>query len=87
MSESLMSAVTSGDRRAALEAMRDRLARELDTAEGTMVAVLSKELRVTIAELDALPGGKVVSPVDDLSARREARRAEAQGGSAAGGGQ
>ncbi|MFD4658019.1 hypothetical protein ACFWP2_20615 [Kitasatospora sp. NPDC058444] len=80
------SAAGSGDRRAALEAVRDKLATELESIEGPAVAVLSKELRATLAELESLPGGREVSPVDDLSARRAARRADAQGGNVPAGG-
>ncbi|MGI5493873.1 hypothetical protein [Microtetraspora malaysiensis] len=69
--------VAEGDRRASLEAIRDKLARELHDAEGRDAAAIAKELRATIAELDALPGGKEVSAVDELNARRAARRADA----------
>ncbi|MFB7473992.1 hypothetical protein [Kitasatospora sp. NPDC056184] len=79
MSGDVVGAVASGDRRAALEAVRDKLAAELAESSGPVVAQLSKELRATIAELESLPGGREVSPVDDLSARRAARRADAQG--------
>ncbi|MET9876566.1 hypothetical protein ABZZ36_18355 [Actinacidiphila glaucinigra] len=75
----LVAAVQSGDRRRALEAIRDRLAKELQDAEGRDVAPIANQLRATIAELDALPGGKEVSPVDEFTARLEARRAEAAG--------
>lgn len=77
--DSLRDVVGSGDRRCALQAIRDRLAEELGAANGAAAAVLAKELRATLAELDALPGGREVSPVDDLSARRAARRADAAG--------
>jgi hypothetical protein len=80
-------AVGGGDRRTALEAVRDKLAAELDEATGRTAAVVAKELRATIAELEALPGGKEVSAVDEFTARREARRAEAQGRELPGGGQ
>ncbi|WP_327073452.1 hypothetical protein OG196_16305 [Kitasatospora purpeofusca] len=86
MSGDVLGAVTSGDRRAALEAVRDKLARELAESEGPVVAQLSKELRATLAELESLPGGREVSAVDDLSARRAARRADAQGGDLPAGG-
>lgn len=76
----LIGAVESGDRRTALEAIRDRLAVELDGAEGRDAAGIAKELRATIAELESLPGGKAVSAVDELSARRAERRADAAGG-------
>jgi hypothetical protein len=69
-----------GDRRAALEAIRDKLAAELDDAEGRDAATVAKELRATLAELESLPGGKEASAVDDLSARRAKRRADAAGG-------
>ncbi|WP_329187036.1 hypothetical protein [Actinacidiphila glaucinigra] len=75
----LVAAASSGDRRLALEAIRDRLAKELHDAEGRDVATIAKELRTTIAELDALPGGKEASAVDDLTARRAARRSKAAG--------
>ncbi|WP_159400886.1 hypothetical protein [Streptomyces sp. NRRL B-24484] len=77
-------AAASGDRRATLEAIRDQLARELAETVGPAAAVLSKELRATLAELESLPGGREVSVLDELDARRAARRAEAQGGDAAG---
>ncbi|MGI5293261.1 hypothetical protein ACQEVF_59485 [Nonomuraea polychroma] len=67
-----------GDKRAALEAIRDRLAAELVRAKGQAAAAVAKELRATIDALEALPGGEV-SAVDDLTAKRAARRAKAQG--------
>lgn len=83
----LTTSVRSGDRREALEAVRDKIAAELQEASGMVAASLAKELRATMAELESLPGGREVSAVDDLSARRTARRADAQGGQAASGGQ
>lgn len=79
MGGNIVDAASSGDRRAALEAIRDRLARELQEASGPAVGMLSKELRATIAELESLPGGREASAVDDLTARRAARRANATG--------
>jgi hypothetical protein len=79
MAVDLAEGVGSGDRRQALTAIRDKLTGELRTAEGRDAAVLAKELRATLAELDALPGGKEVSKVDELGARRKARRADAAG--------
>jgi hypothetical protein len=92
MAADVTPAVTSGDRRAALEALRDLLAGELDATgehltdcvcecgtaaarDGRVVVQLTKELRATIAELDALPVGKGVSSVDEVAERRAARRA------------
>jgi molecular chaperone GrpE (heat shock protein) len=65
-----------GDKRAALEAIRDRLAAELTRARGQAAAAVAKELRATIDAIEALPGGEV-SAVDDLAAKREKRRADA----------
>lgn len=71
----LSGVVATGDRRAALEALRDRIAVELDGAEGRDVATLSRELRLVLAELESLPGSRrEVSTVADLSARIAARR-------------
>lgn len=68
-----------GDKREALEAIRDRLAVELERSRGQSAAAVAKELRAVIDALEALPGGEV-SAVDDLTAKREARRANASGG-------
>ena len=66
----------SGDRRAALEAIRDRLATELARPDCFGVAGIAKELRAVIAELESLPGAKE-SISDDLAARRAKRRSAA----------
>lgn len=75
----LLPVVQSGDRRAALEAIRDRLAAEIDAGEASPrdVAALSKQLAEIVREIDNLPAAKGASPVDDLASRRAARRAEA----------
>lgn len=69
-----------GDKRVALEAIRDRLAVELarPTCKGQAAAAVAKELRATIDAIDGLPGGEV-SAVDDLTAKRAERRAKASG--------
>ncbi|GAA2364778.1 hypothetical protein [Streptomyces carpaticus] len=79
MRSKLAAAISSGDRRTALEAVRDKLATELGRADGRDAAAVARELRAVLDALDALPGGEV-STLDDLSARREARRADAAGG-------
>lgn len=66
-------------RRQGLEAVRDRLAAELDEASGRDVASIGRELRMTLAELDQLPSGREESAVDDLAERRRTRRAQASG--------
>jgi hypothetical protein len=74
----LVSAVTGGDQRKALEAIRDRLAAELVEAEGKDAAPIARELRATIAEIEGLPG-REESEVDRLAAERETRRANSAG--------
>lgn len=76
--ETLSDHAASGDRRATLEALRNFLASQLETAERDIPA-LAKQLRDTIAELDALPNAKETSRVDELNARRAARRSKAAG--------
>ena len=52
----LMDAARSGDRRATLEALRDKLAGSIQDCEsGRDVAALSKRLMEVMGELDALP--------------------------------
>lgn len=67
----------TGNRRESLELMRDKLAGLLDDSEGRDSAVISKELREVMRELDQIPTGKEASTSDDLTARRAARLAEA----------
>lgn len=74
---SVESAAQSGDQRLALEALRDRLARDLDMAPPQVSAQLAAQLRATLAELAALPAQETKSVVDDIAARRAARRAAA----------
>jgi predicted transcriptional regulator len=62
------------DQRTALEAIRDRLAIELEEAGGRDVASIARELRLTLAEIENLPSKREESKVDDLTARREQRR-------------
>lgn len=77
-SDPLLEAVSSGDRRKALEAIRDRLARDL-VVVGAAVAIapIAKQLCDVIRELDSLPGARKDSKSDDLASRRAARRAQA----------
>lgn len=75
----LSAVVARGDRRASLEAIRDRLATELTVAEGREVASVAKELRETIRELDGLPLPGEVSGVDQLAKKRASRRRPASG--------
>ncbi|KPC73040.1 hypothetical protein ADL26_13805, partial [Thermoactinomyces vulgaris] len=75
--KSLRDIASDGDRRKALEAMRDSLADRFDAAEGRDAATISKELREVMRELEELPTGKEVSTSDELAAKRKARIAAA----------
>jgi len=83
----LLVVVRSGDRRASLEAVRDKLAELLVDASDRTAAGLAQRLVAVIAELDALPGGREVSKLDriaagvtdDLALRRATRRTGAAG--------
>lgn len=74
---SIVVAAGSGDRRAALEALRDKLARDLDEAPASVSAQLAAQFRATVAELAELPVPGERSVVDDLERRRADRRAAA----------
>lgn len=77
---SLRDAVGSGDRREALEALRDTLARAIDgDPDGKLTAPLANQLRQVLAELADIPDVRQVSKLDDLAARRSSRRATASG--------
>lgn len=69
---------TAGDRRAALESLRDLLARHLEIADRDVPA-LARQLREVMAELDSLPNPQETSKVDELNRKRTARRAKAAG--------
>jgi len=70
---SLSAAAASGNRRDALEALRALLAASLEDVEPDKRAPLAKQLRETMAEIDALPVNDERSQVGDLTARRAAR--------------
>ena len=69
--------IAGGDRRASLEAMRDRLAESMAVAEPNVIAQIAGRLSAVIREIAELPAAKKVSKADDLAARRNARRAAA----------
>jgi hypothetical protein len=93
--ESLSTVVGSGDLRASLVAIRDRLADEIDDirwskhkrecncvcgmADVRALVAAVKELRAVIAVIDALPGSAEVSDLDQLADRRARRIAAATG--------
>jgi len=70
---SLAAVVASGDRRASLEAIRDKLVAELAETSGFHAGPLAKELRDVIREIHTLPIPGV-RRVDELAARRAGRR-------------
>lgn len=84
-----------GDRRATLEAIRNRLAAETNDTlwqrhkeececfcgmgDGRLLVAIVKELRAVVAELEYLPVPSAKSTSDQLAARRAARLQEASG--------
>jgi hypothetical protein len=69
-------------RREQLEALRDILLAQLERAPASAVAGIAREYRMTLAELASMGPGAGASreegsTVDELSARREARRQSA----------
>jgi len=73
-----LEAVRSGNRRQALEQLRDHLAAELlEVRAAVAIAPIANQLRDVIRELDALPPEEGTSPVDQLAKKRETRRAAA----------
>ncbi len=72
-SDGLVGAVGSGDRRRALEAVRDDLARRLAECEsGRDAAALAARLLDTMDRLEALPAPKEGTALDELARRRAA---------------
>ena len=74
------SAVAARDHRAALVALLETLAEQLDTTEAQIHAQLAGQYRAAWAELVALDANHVpeeVSPLDEITARRQARRGDA----------
>lgn len=75
-------AASSGDVRATLEALRDRLAEEIDeTVSARDVATLSRQLAEVIKQLADLPVPEKRSVRDDIAARRSRRLAAPAAGS------
>jgi hypothetical protein len=69
--------VASGDRRRALEAMRDVLAEHMTAAESSVVAQVAARLQAVLDAIDALPAEAGASRVDELRRQREARKTKA----------
>lgn len=74
----LSDAVGKG-RREGLVALRDLLAAQMDSSgDVRSLAALAKQLTDVLRELDSIPTGAEVTPVDEVAAARAARRAAAQ---------
>jgi hypothetical protein len=74
----LVTAALSGDKRATLIALRDRLAEEIEQAGARDLAPLSRQLTEVLKQLDEIPDGKEVTPADDIANRRAERRKRRQ---------
>lgn len=68
--------VGSGDRRKALEAMRDSLAAHMAAADSSVVAQVAARLQSVIDALAELPAEQGLSSVDEIRRKRENRRAK-----------
>jgi hypothetical protein len=74
----LSAAASSGDRVDTLRELRDLLARQIESCEsGRDVAALSRQLTTVLAEISELLPSEKVDAVDEISARRNSRRAGA----------
>jgi len=72
-------AAATNDRRATLVAMRDKLAADMDEAPPAVVAQIAGRLAAVLEEIDGLPNGQKVSPLDELNRRRQDRIATSAG--------
>ena len=72
-------AAQSGDRKQALEVLRDTLAAQIDDTEANVHAQLSAQYRATLAELAEIARTltKPKGSIDELKSRREDRRSTA----------
>jgi hypothetical protein len=73
------SAAATGDRRATLVAMRDKLAADMDEAPPAVVAQIAGRLAAVLEDIDGLPDAQKVSPLDELNRRRQDRGSAATG--------
>jgi hypothetical protein len=71
----LAGVAATGDIRATLEALRDRLASAFDAADVNIKPQISGQLRATLADIAGLPEVVVkLSQADELRAKRAAKR-------------
>lgn len=76
MLPSIAGPVSEGDQLAALRALRDRLAAEIDASlDGRVTASLSRQLTDVLERIDELapPKPKAVTVRDEIAARRRAK--------------
>lgn len=80
----LRDAASNGSRADVLEALRDRIAAEIEAGVPARdLAALSRQLVQITAELEDLKGPTERSAADELARRRASRRADAPTGDAA----
>lgn len=80
---SLFDAAASGDRLAALEALRDHIAGLVGASDSARdVAALSGQLTMVLKQIEEIQGKEPakVSAVDEIAARRKARRKPVKNG-------
>lgn len=78
--ESVSVAVASDDRHRSLVALRDTLARAIDTCESMRdLAALSRQLTEVLEQIEGVPDKAEVSAADEVAKRRTARRAGSPG--------
>jgi hypothetical protein len=68
------SLVNPASQRAALEVLRDTIAKTIAECEPSNVAALAKQYRDTVAALAALPDAVEENPIDELASRRDGRK-------------
>lgn len=73
-SKGVLSAAKSGDRRATLVALRDKLAAEIEDIDPRYLAPLVRQMTDVMNALDTMPA-EARSKVDELAKRRAVRRA------------
>ena len=76
--KSLPEIVKEGDHRASLLALRDHLAERLLSADKD-AAPIARQLTIVLAQIASLPASESGSKLDEIAARRAARRAKATG--------
>ena len=74
---SIAETAATGDRRKTLEAMRDKLARDMDDAPPAVVAQIAGRLSAVMVELAELGNPEKVSTLDELADKRKNRLSEA----------